>query len=52
MLAHAAAALAEGRNDEARTLLARWKEATDRSGVPGLRVGNEWAEELLEARLA
>jgi len=52
LLAHAAAALAEGRNDEARTLLARWKEATERSGVPGLRVGNEWAEELLEARLA
>jgi hypothetical protein len=51
LLAHAAAALAEGRSDEARALVARWRAATERSGLPCLRVGNEWAEELLAARL-
>ncbi len=51
LLAEAAAAAAEGRGDEARTLLARWREALDRIGHPSIRVGNEWAEERLAARL-
>ena len=52
LLADAATALAEGRPDDARGLLARWREAVERSGFPALRVGNEWAEELLDERLA
>lgn len=52
LLAHAATALAEGRHSDARTSLATWKQAVDRAGIAGLRVGNEWALELLEARLA
>lgn len=52
LLARAATALAEGRDADARTSLAAWKRAVDRAGAAGLRVGNEWALELLEARLA
>jgi hypothetical protein len=52
LVAEAAAALAENRPAEARALLREWKEAVARTGLPGIRVGNEWAEELLEARLA
>lgn len=52
LLAHAAAAVAEGDVDAARELLARWTAAVDRAGSPGLRVGNEWALEALRDRLA
>lgn len=52
MLAEAALAATEGRADEARALLARWRDLADRTGLASFRVGNEWAEERLDDLLA
>lgn len=51
-LAEAAVQLMEGRTTEARMALNAWNEALTRTGMAvGLRVGNEWAEEAIQARL-
>ena len=49
MLAEAAIAAVEGSAAEARGLLARWRDLADRTGLASFRVGNEWAEERVEA---
>jgi len=50
-LLEATIALAEGDAGRAQTQLARWEDATTRSGLPAARVGLEWAVEALGARL-
>ena len=51
-LAEAAVSLAEGRHEDARASLAVWERATAASGSrASIRVGNEWAEEAIKARL-
>lgn len=51
-LAEAVINLAEGRFAEARAALETWKRALAKTGMAtALRVGNEWAEEALLARL-
>ncbi len=51
-LAEAVVDLAEGRTDEARAALDLWEQAITKTGMAtAVRVGNDWAEEALRARL-
>jgi len=51
-LAEAVVDLAEGRPAEAREALEAWEQAITKTGMATtVRVGNEWAEEVVRARL-
>ncbi len=50
-LAEAAVLLGEGRSSEASEALQRWDRLIAAS-PPAVRVGNEWAEEIIRARIA